>query len=345
MMAITHAIISSAGTSLILGKTDALTIGLAVLGSQLPDLDTSSSFIGQICFPISRWLENNFPHRTITHSLLATLSLMAIAFAIGFYQGDSWRYLALPLGHLLSCFSDCFTKQGVQLFYPMPVWAISVANPYRRLRTGSTAEYYVLVVASVILFLNIKLIANNGSLNNAISRQLGLRPEIVKLYNQSAKTHMFTASVKGYLSGDRQPIDQEFMIVANVGNEFILSKSNAEGTEVLYKTGTNIIVDKLEINKGKHQTTVVESILLDDQPVSSMLTKYNNSTDYVYVNGILAIDYPQEVTLPDFTNQHQYFILNNYNVTLDHCPVKQAIALLKDQYGLGQISLIIKKTR
>ena len=72
MMAITHAVISSSVTSLVLGKTDTLTLGLSIIGSQLPDLDSSKSIIGQIFFPISRYLENNFPHRSITHSLIAT---------------------------------------------------------------------------------------------------------------------------------------------------------------------------------------------------------------------------------------------------------------------------------
>ena len=78
MMAITHAVISAAGTSLILSSASPMTLGLAILGSQLPDLDSSSSIIGQIFFPLSHWLEDNFPHRSVTHSLLATLFLSAI---------------------------------------------------------------------------------------------------------------------------------------------------------------------------------------------------------------------------------------------------------------------------
>ncbi|MGH2413351.1 MAG: metal-dependent hydrolase, partial [Microcystaceae cyanobacterium] len=63
--------IAVAGTSLILGTANPIALGLAILGSQLPDLDTSTSTIGQIFFPISHWIEDRFPHRSITHSLLA----------------------------------------------------------------------------------------------------------------------------------------------------------------------------------------------------------------------------------------------------------------------------------
>ena len=85
MMAITHAAIAVAGTSLILGTADPFTLGLAILGSQLPDLDSTTSVVGQICYPLSSWIEDRYPHRTITHSLLASAILTAIAVAIGFY--------------------------------------------------------------------------------------------------------------------------------------------------------------------------------------------------------------------------------------------------------------------
>ena len=71
-MSITHATIAAAGTSLIIGTADPMALGLAVLGSQLPDIDTTTSTIGKICFPISSFLEDRFPHRSITHSLLTT---------------------------------------------------------------------------------------------------------------------------------------------------------------------------------------------------------------------------------------------------------------------------------
>ncbi len=58
MMAVTHAMIAAAGTSLILGTASPMTLGLAVLGSQLPDLDTTTSTIGKIFFPISSWIED-----------------------------------------------------------------------------------------------------------------------------------------------------------------------------------------------------------------------------------------------------------------------------------------------
>jgi hypothetical protein len=49
-----------------------MALGLAVLGSQLPDIDTTTSTIGKIFFPLRSFLEDRFPYRRITHSLLTT---------------------------------------------------------------------------------------------------------------------------------------------------------------------------------------------------------------------------------------------------------------------------------
>jgi inner membrane protein len=109
MMALTHTVISCAGISLILTTNDPIHLALAIAGSQLPDLDTSTSTIGQILFPISNWIENRYPHRSITHSLIATLAIVILASPLYFYA--DWKtWLCLPLGHLISCFSDVFTK-------------------------------------------------------------------------------------------------------------------------------------------------------------------------------------------------------------------------------------------
>ena len=88
MMAITHAAIAAAGVSLLFGTADPLPLGLAVLGSQLPDLDTTTSIIGQVLYPVSSWIEDRFPHRSVTHSLVATGAIAAIALPIGYTAGN-----------------------------------------------------------------------------------------------------------------------------------------------------------------------------------------------------------------------------------------------------------------
>ncbi len=225
MLAITHCALALAGTSLILGTADPLPLGLAILGSQLPDLDTTTSTIGKIFFPISSWIEDRFPHRTITHSLLATAAIAVVSLSVNYFwlQGDIRSAIALPLGHLLACFSDTFTKQGVQLFYPEPVWAVSVSNPRRRLKTGGAGELWVLGSAIALLILGIYL-ANGGGITQKVSQSLGLKDGIVQVYNENAATNKVYASITGYWASDRTNADGKYLILGLEGKEFIVSR-------------------------------------------------------------------------------------------------------------------------
>ena len=254
MMAITHAAIASAGTSLILGTAAPLPLGKAILGSQLPDLDTTTSTIGKIFFPLSSWIEDRFPHRSITHSLLATAGITAVSLLVNHFwlQGDIKVAYALPLGHLLACFSDTFTKQGVQLFYPNPAWAISVSNPRRRLKTGGAGELWVLGGAIALLTLGIYL-ANGGGITQKVSQNLGLRDGIVRIYNQNAATNHVYAEIKGVWRRDRTPADGKYLIIGNEGNEFIVTDGKG-----VYKTGAQIITSKVTTTVGEAATVVLK---------------------------------------------------------------------------------------
>jgi inner membrane protein len=53
MIAITHALTAAAKISLILGTANPIPIGLAIVGSQLPDINTTTSAVGQIRFPFA----------------------------------------------------------------------------------------------------------------------------------------------------------------------------------------------------------------------------------------------------------------------------------------------------
>ena len=217
-MAITYAAISTAGASLLLGTAQPLPLALAVLGSQLPDIDTTTSIIGQVLYPLSSWIEDRYPHRSITHSLAATVAIATVAVAVGAALGDIKPWLALPLGHLLSCFSDCFTRQGVQLFWPDPAWAISVSNPKRRIRTGGPGEYWVLAVAVGLLLLGIWL-AGTGGVTGQVNQSLGLRDGALATYNEHAASAEVYAEITGVWADDRTRADGRYLILDAVGNE------------------------------------------------------------------------------------------------------------------------------
>lgn len=334
-MSITHAAIAAAGTSLILGTADPVVLGLAVLGSQLPDLDTSTSYIGKIFFFISSWIEERYSHRTITHSLWATVSIAAFALVIGhFFLGNLWGAIALPLGHFIACLSDMFTRKGVQFFFPDPFMAISVSNPDRRIRTGSTSEYWVLTGAIAALVLGIWL-ANNGGAFSQVGQGLGLRDSALKIYNSKASTHHVIADVDGVLSISSKEADGKYFIIAAEGEEFIVT--NGKG---IYKTGKQLISNKLTASVGEEARTTIETLNFDDVEAIALLRKLqaNYKDAAIYLSGTLTIDFPEDLRIALDPTQYPIIERSNSNVTLTWCPIEKAIATLKDQFAVGTLS-------
>lgn len=337
MMAITHSAIAAAGASLILGTANPLPLGLAILGSQLPDLDTSTSLIGQICYPISSWIEDRFPHRSVTHSLLATATLAALSIGIGqFWLSSGWKVaLALPLGHLLSCFSDCFTKQGVQLFWPEPAWAISVSNPRRRLRSGGASELWVLAIASMCLCLGIYF-ANGGGITARVDRGLGLRDGAIATYNQNAASQQVWANIEGVYAADRSDASGKYFILDTAGNEFVVL--SADGN--IYQTARQILTTKVTTEVGAAATTQIQTLTFDDEDavpkLERAIAQFPNAA--IFVSGDLQIDFPEDVEI-SVAPGYPTAAVSGSTLKLSYEEIDSAIVMLRDQYAIGALSV------
>lgn len=326
MMALTHAIISTAGISLILTTNDPIHLALAIAGSQLPDLDTSTSTIGQILFPVSNWIESRYPHRSITHSLIATVAIVILASPLYFYF--DWKtWLCLPLGHLISCFSDVFTKQGVQLFWPHPAWCISVSNPNRRLKTGGTGEYWVLAIAVAVLIAAINL-SGTGGPTALVGSSLGLRSNAIETYQKSSASNHIYADVTGTFAADSSTADGKYFIVAADGSEFILFKDKQ-----VFKTNQSLIPTRLTAAVGLPASSSVQTLEFDDE-VFSIAPPQNA---LVFVIGELLIDDPDLIKISANPKQLEVAKLTGDKINFSYCPLEKAIALLKDQIVSGSI--------
>ncbi|NET08557.1 MAG: metal-dependent hydrolase [Merismopedia sp. SIO2A8] len=338
MMSVTHSIIAAAGSSLVLGTANPMLLGLAVVGSQIPDIDTTTSTIGKIFFPVSSWIEDRFPHRSITHSLLATATIAVASIAVGHFGLGNWKSaIALPLGHLLACFSDTFTKQGVQLFYPEPAWCVSVSNPRRRLKTGGAAELSVLACATALLITGIWL-ANGGGITTKVTQSLGLRDGIIRTYNQNASTNNLYAGITGVWSSDRSDASNKYFILGTAGSEFIVTDGSG-----IYKTGEQIIVSKLTTSVGEPAQTTIQTLTWGDEDplpqLQHLVAQYPNAA--IFVSGQLAVDFPEDIKPAAQANQLMTLSVSGLTVKFNYCPLETAITELSDQYAVGTLTVRI----
>lgn len=340
MLAITHAAISAAAVGLALSTIDPATLAVAIAASQIPDIDTSSSSIGQILWPISRWIEKRYPHRSITHSLIFTIALGVISIALWWrYQIDIKVAIALPLGHLAACFADTFTKAGVQLFWPSPLWCVFGLNPKRRLTTGGPGEYWVLVGAVVAIGINIAL-HNSGGLTQLTAESLGLRGSIIENYQQNAKNKQVFAIVEGVFSADSSDASGKYFILSQVGNEFVLL--NRSG---IYQTGTTAQINakKVVTQIGAPAQQQVLPLTFAEEEVLPKLVSIAQSHPQalILISGQLAIDSPEEMLITPKPGQLETVKLSGNQLIFNYCPLPQILDKLSLQFGSGNLELKI----
>jgi inner membrane protein len=113
-------------------------IGLCAFFSVLADIDHLKSPVGKLFYPISKWLDRNYGHRTITHSLAFYLIFGAlVAFIERIFSNEQTITLIFFFAYLSHLIFDMMTKQGVPLLYPFKRNACVIpGNPDLRFRSS-----------------------------------------------------------------------------------------------------------------------------------------------------------------------------------------------------------------
>ncbi|MEG4420801.1 metal-dependent hydrolase [Microcoleus sp. LAD1_D5] len=330
MMAITHLAIAASITAFTL-DSNPQTLLVAALGSQLPDLDSTDSYMGKLFYPIAHWIQERYPHRTITHCLYFTLGLAVISIALYYFKFLPWNpALALPLGHLTSCLADCFTKQGVQLFYPRRAWAICGKNPHARLATGSPAEYWVLAI--FISFLILALNFNEGSFKNSVAQIMGDSNAVEQVLNSKGKDHLVYAEVSGTYAIDRTPADGRYLVVEQVGREFILQNDRG-----LFQTGKQILVTRITANADKRASVKISQLSFTDEAIAPKL--YPLAGNLVFVSGEIAIDLGEDLAVNQNPGKFSSIERSGNIIKLQSAPLVDVYQLLYNSFGTGNLTI------
>lgn len=134
----------------------------------LPDIDHTKAPIGKMFYPLARYLDRKYGHRTITHSLLCYLILF---FFIGLIEKTMSTATIITSIFLWSFGShlifDMVTKQGVPLLYPfMKNACVIPANPQYRFKSSEMKTEATIFVFFIFLGFSCKNLFANGFWNN-----------------------------------------------------------------------------------------------------------------------------------------------------------------------------------
>lgn len=146
MMAGSHVIFNHfvyVGGSLIFSHTMVPGEMIAItLTATVADIDTPRSIVGKAIPNVSLWLDKQYGHRTITHSIWSVLFLGVLLFPL-FMIYDIKIYFAAVTGHFLHIVADSFTKNGPMFLYPKVRGRFVSFTSNMRFATGSAHEKIV----------------------------------------------------------------------------------------------------------------------------------------------------------------------------------------------------------
>ncbi len=340
MMSATHTALSVAATSLAMGTANPVLLVMAALAAQIPDIDTSNSRVGRLFLPISQWIEQRFPHRTITHSFLATGTVGILALPIAFWWLGCWQ--ALILGYFMGWFGDSFTKQGVAAFYPSAARLIIPGNPRLRLSTGSNAEFFVLAVLVAVAIASIHINSAGGILRT-FNQTLGIPSGAVEIASSEGSQYLLFATINGREAITQQPVNAEFEVIRPLTQNDLLIKDK-QGR--LYRTGTSqecqIIANQVVIQRGQKIRSTAREIQLQDQTISEAVTGI--PLERTYINGTLTLENAEDLVVPTYAERFDTITLQPGRgimiVRLESANPAEVKSVLGDYYASG--SLIVR---
>jgi inner membrane protein len=291
----THCLLAATTTAGLLGTADPNVIGVAIATSMIPDMDTTKSYPGRLLWPLARWLEERFPHRSVTHSFLLTLVLAVAAIPV-FYYTRSWQMAAaLPLGQATSALADTFTKAGSMLFWPARAICVAGRNPRYRLETGSAAELPVALFAMGLLCLFLWFNTGGGFTQQFAQWLFPNEDTAIELFEQHGSTHSVIVDVEGTHTSTSRRVKQTFTVLDIAQRTLIVA--NAEGA--VYKVGETsdcqIRPTKVKSRVGSPQTLVPKTQDIIEADAAAWLASVSPQA---YLSGELVVEEPEELVAP-----------------------------------------------
>lgn len=296
MMSITHCCLAVTGASIILNTANPIILLSAAICSQLPDIDTSKSVPGRILFPISRLLEQRFPHRSITHSFIATFVVAAMTIPLLWFNLNIW--LATILGYFFGWFGDVFTKTGVCAFYPSQVRAICPGNPRLRLSSNSPAEYAILAILVVAACISINA-ASSGGLVRGFSQTLGLPEGAIEIINQDISSYLMNAHVEGRNRISETSVNSNFEVVEALTQSDFLGKADGKMYRIGSSQACQIYATRVQIKRSHPIRVKLNQFQLEETSIDQIdLPKGDRS----YISGSVVLE-SDDIVVPTFQDR------------------------------------------
>ncbi|MDM3845964.1 MAG: metal-dependent hydrolase [Aphanizomenon gracile PMC638.10] len=340
MLGISHLLISGTAASLLLQTADPVLIAVGAIAGLLPDVDVSTSPAGKVFPWISGYFQETMPHRSMTHSIVASAVVAIASYGTAVFIPQFIPVAsALTIGYTFGWFADCFTRGGVEMFWPSSVRCVCPGNRNLRLKTGSNAEYFVLCIL-VAIALSAFSINSKGGILTQFNRLIASTSGVQGVYNSSGSTHKIVANIKGVRAGDRSKVDGQFQIIQPNGTGFIVLEPK---TNKLYKAATDpdsqIVIEQITADVSTPAITTIESVFVEDQVIGEAIGKFNRTNTNVFISGDLTVEDFDTSILPRDPYQFKFIDASPSNIKLEAAPLKVVMKFLGDEFASGSLQV------
>ncbi|MDM3853881.1 MAG: metal-dependent hydrolase [Aphanizomenon gracile PMC649.10] len=340
MLGISHLLISGTAASLLLQTADPVLIAVGAIAGLLPDVDVSTSPAGKVFPWISGYFQETMPHRSMTHSIVASAVVAIASYGTAIFIPQFIPIAsALTIGYTFGWFADCFTRGGVEMFWPSSVRCVCPGNRNLRLKTGSNAEYFVLCIL-VAIALSAFSINSKGGILTQFNRLIASTSGVQGVYNSSGSTHKIVANIKGVRAGDRSKVDGQFQIIQPNGTGFIVLEPK---TNKLYKAATDpdsqIVIEQITADVSTPAITTIESVFVEDQVIGEAIGKFNRTNTNVFISGDLSVEDFDTSVLPRDPYQFKFIDASPSSIKLEAAPLKVVMKFLGDEFATGSLQI------
>jgi inner membrane protein len=344
MLGISHLLISGTATSLIMQTASPTMIAMGAIAGLLPDMDISTSAAGRVLPWVSAFFEKRMPHRSCTHSLFASgiVAICSYGIAILFPSLTNLVH-ALNIGYFFGWFADCFTRSGVEMFYPSRVRCVCPGNRNLRLRTGSNAEYFVLIVL-IPIALAVFNINNSGGMLTQFNRIIASPAGVQQIYNSSGSTHLIKVNIKGVRTSDRSLVNDKYWIIQESGSGFLVQSRDGKIYKASTEPDAQILTERITADVDRLAITNIEALTLDDESIGLALSPFKRAGAMVFVSGKLSVDDFDVLTLPDDPYQFPSIKATTTSVTLETAPLEIVESSLWEEFATGELQIRIINT-
>ncbi len=282
-----------------------LFIATTLIGSLLPDIDHTKSWIGKSVFPLAKWLSKNYGHRTVTHSIFFLIGIYLISIFVEKNFREDYSVSTILLFAILShLIFDMVTVAGIPLFYPFfknP--CVLPANPDMRIRSGNIRQEGIILFIFCFLSFFMQDLFVNGFWSTVNNNFNDVKHQI-KEYKKSPYAlkieydyHIYQNHYKG--TGELIQATENELFILDDGKILSLKKD---------EQGLKVSVLKTTKTKNKIFENTIEINNLRESEINKLLQNKFIAAGTIYTNfGTALKDNPLEI-------KKKFQLENKYNI-------------------------------